>query len=56
MKLTPPKKVTFIISVIIFVLGVVAALIKLPILSTINIWIVAIAFLLLAIGNVAKGL
>jgi hypothetical protein len=56
MKITPPKKVTYIISVIIFVLGVLAALIKLPILSSINIWVVAIAFLLLAIANVTKGL
>lgn len=56
MKITPPKKTTYIISVIIFVLGVLAALIQLPILSSINIWVVAIAFLLLAIANVTKGL
>jgi hypothetical protein len=56
MKLTPPKQVTFIIAVIIFVLGILAALIKIPVLSSINIWVIAIAFLLLAMANVTKGL
>jgi len=56
MKLTPPKKVTFIIAVLIALLGIVAALVRIPVLSSINIWIVAIGFLLLAMANVTKGL
>jgi hypothetical protein len=56
MKLTPPKQVTFVIAVLIALLGIVAALIKIPAISSINIWIVAIAFLLLAMANVTKGL
>ena len=56
MKLTPPKQVTFIIAVLVALLGIVAALVKIPALSSINIWIVAIAFLLLALANVSKGL
>jgi hypothetical protein len=56
MKLTPPKQVTFYIAVIIFIIGIVAALI--PALGIVGyaVWVVSIAFLLLAIANTTKGL
>lgn len=56
MKLSAPKKVTFVITVLIFVLGLVAALVPALKLSGYAIWIVAIAYLLLAIANNAKGM
>jgi cytochrome c oxidase subunit IV len=56
MKLTPPKQVTFYIAVLIFVLGIVAALVPALKMSGYAVWVVSIAFLLLAIANTTKGL
>lgn len=56
MKLTPPKKITWWISVILGVLGVLASLITIPVLSGIAIWLVVAGLVLLALANVVKGL
>lgn len=56
MKLTPPKKVTFIAAFVFFVLGVLAAFIPALHLTGFAVWLCAIAYLVLALGNTAKGL
>ncbi len=56
MKLTPPKQITFWISVILAVVGVLGTLVQIPIVSGIAIWLVVVAFALLAIALVVKGL
>jgi hypothetical protein len=56
MKLTAPKQITFWIAVAIAALGVVAKLVSIPALSAYPGWLVAIAFVLLALGNLLKGL
>ena len=56
MKLTPPKQITFIITILIFVLGLVAVLVPALKMGAYAIWVVAIAYLLLAISNSTKGL
>jgi heme/copper-type cytochrome/quinol oxidase subunit 1 len=56
MKLTPPKHITFWIAVVLAVLGVLATLVTIPVLSGFAFWLVVIGFVLLALGNLVDGL
>lgn len=56
MKLSPPKQVTFWISVILGVLGIVASIVTIPVLSGFALWLIVIGFVLLAAGNMVDGL
>ncbi len=56
MQLSAPKFVTFIIAVIIALVGILAYIIAIPILSLYAFWIVVIAFILLALATMLKGL
>lgn len=56
MKLTPPKKLTFWIAVILGLLGLVAMLVPALSLTNYAFWILFIGFLLLALGLLIKGL
>jgi hypothetical protein len=55
MKLTPPKAVTFWISVLLVVLGAASTVIAIPFVSTYSLAVVLIGFVLLALGNMIKG-
>ncbi len=55
MKLSAPSKSLFYISVVIFILGILAALVTSFGLGSFAVWIISIAFLILAIGNLVKG-
>ena len=55
MRLSPPKKVTFWIAVIIAVLGLLATLVPGLGLSAVAFWLVVVAFILLAAGNLVQG-
>jgi threonine/homoserine/homoserine lactone efflux protein len=56
MKLSAPKQITFWIAVVIAVLGVVLKLVSVPALSGYPGWLLLIAFVLLALGNLIKDL
>ena len=56
MDLSPPTQVVFIISVIIAILGVLAALGTVTFIPLASVWIVTAAFVLLALGCLLKGL
>ncbi len=56
MNLSAPKQVTFWIAVVLAVLGILAQLITIPVLSGFAFWLVVIAFIVLAIGNLAEGI
>jgi threonine/homoserine/homoserine lactone efflux protein len=56
MNLTPPKHITFWIAVVVAVVGVLASIITIPVLSGFAFWLVVVAFVILAAGNVAEGL
>jgi hypothetical protein len=56
MKLSEPKVVTFWIAVILTVLGILAYLGSLPTLASMAFFLVAAGFVLLALGNMVKGL
>jgi hypothetical protein len=55
MRLSAPKAGLFYTSVVVFIIGLIAALVTSFGLGSYAVWIVAIAFLLLAIGNLVKG-
>jgi hypothetical protein len=56
MKLSPPKKVTFWVAVVVAVVGVIASFVHIPVLSGIAFWLVVIGFVILALGNLIEGL
>ncbi|KAF0110098.1 MAG: Uncharacterized protein FD147_1883 [Chloroflexi bacterium] len=56
MKLSPPKVVTFWIAVVLGVLGILGKLTTIPFASENSFWLVAIGFILLALGVLVKGL
>jgi heme/copper-type cytochrome/quinol oxidase subunit 1 len=54
--LNPPRRVTWWIAILLAIVGVLAELIALPVLSNVAFWLVVAAFVLLAAGTVARGL
>jgi hypothetical protein len=56
MKLSAPKQVTFWIAVVLAVVGVIAFLVHIPVLSGFAFWLVVIGFILLLLGNLIAGL
>jgi len=55
MKLTPPKKIVFMISLILVIISVVAHFIKIPIATQYQYWIMLVGYVLLAAGVALKG-
>lgn len=55
MKLSPPKKTTFWVAVVVAILGVLGAVVKLPVLSEYSLWVVVLGFVILALGNLLEG-
>ena len=53
-----PKSSTWLVSVILAVLGMLIYLriIRIPLLAPYDFWLVAAAFILLALGSIIKGL
>jgi len=56
MNLSAPKQLTFWIAVVVAVIGVVASFVSIPVLSDYALWVVVIAFIILALGNLVEGL
>ncbi len=56
MRLSPPKKWSWIIAVILGLLGILGNFIAIPIASANAFWFVAVAFVLLALATYFKDL
>ena len=56
MNISAPKQVTFWVAVVLAVLGVLASLVSIPVLSGFSFWLVVIGFVVLAAGNLVEGL
>lgn len=56
MKLSPPKKVTFWISVVLGLLGLISTFVSIPVVSGLAFWFVVAGFALLVAGLLVKGL
>lgn len=55
MKLSAPKNVTFLVAVVLAVLGVLGALFTITFLTANAFWFVLAGFVVLALGNLLKG-
>lgn len=55
-KLSPPRQATFLIAVVLAVLGLLATLVAIPVLSANAFWLVFVGFVVLALGNMLDGM
>jgi hypothetical protein len=55
MRLSPPKQITFYISVVLAALGVLGELVTISFLSDYSIWFVVVGYVVLALGNLLSG-
>ena len=56
MRLTPPKKIVFMISLILVIISIVAAhLVTIPFVTAYSYWILLVGYILLAAGVALKG-
>jgi phosphotransferase system glucose/maltose/N-acetylglucosamine-specific IIC component len=56
MKLSAPKQVVFVISVILIILGLIASLVFIPFVSGISNWVTFAGGALLSLGCLLKGI
>ena len=56
MKLNAPKKVTWLIAIVLGLLGLIGGLVTVPFLSDYATWLIFAGFALLALGTFLKGL
>ena len=56
MKLSAPQKTTWLIALVVGVLGILGKLVTIPVVSGIAFWLVAAAFVLLVLATYLKGL
>ena len=56
MKLSAPKQITWIIALVLGVLGLIGALFTVPFLTTYAFWFVFVAFVLLLVATFIDGL
>jgi heme/copper-type cytochrome/quinol oxidase subunit 1 len=56
MKLNAPKQATWLIALLLALVGVVAHFVAIPVLSGISFWLVLVAFVLLLVATMTKGL
>lgn len=56
MRLSAPKVVTFWVAVVIGLIGLLAALVPIPVVSPFAFWVVVVGFVILALGNLLEGL
>jgi hypothetical protein len=54
-KLNAPKQVTWLIALLLAVVGVIAYFVAIPVLSGISFWLVLVAFVLLFLGTILTG-
>lgn len=56
MKLTPPKAITFWISVVLGLLAFLSTLVAIPFITANVFWVLFVAWVLLVLGLLVKGL
>ena len=56
MKLSAPQKTTWLIALIVGVLGILGTFVTIPVVSGIAFWLVAAAFVLLVLATYLEGL
>ena len=56
MKLTPPTQTVFWIALVLAVLGLLGSFISIPFVSTYAFWFALLGYVVLAAGNLVKGM
>ena len=56
MRMNPPKKVTFWISVVLAALGLLGFLVAIPVVSSLAFWLVLVGYVVLAVSLFVKGM
>ena len=56
MKLNAPTQMVWIIALVVGIIGVIASLVTIPVLSGFAFWIVVIAWLILVVSTAMKGM
>lgn len=56
MNLSAPKLVTFAISLVLVLVGILAALVSIPAISPYALWIIVLGYVVLVIGVAAKDM
>jgi hypothetical protein len=56
MKLSAPQQATWWIALIVGVVGIIASLVSIPVLSGFALWLVVIGFVILVLATFLKGL
>ena len=56
MKLSAPTQIVWIIALVLGIVGIIAGLVAIPVLSGLAFWIVVIGWLLLVVSTAMKGL
>ncbi len=57
MTLSSPKMITWVIALVLGIVGILANLVALPLVTaTVGFWLLVIAFLLLVVASAVKGL
>jgi len=55
MYLSPPTTAVFIISVVLAVLAIIGTFVAIPVISANAFWVAIIAYIILAVGNLFRG-
>jgi hypothetical protein len=55
MQLTPPSTAVFVVATVLWALAVVGHLTHIPVISQYDFWVAIIAFVILAVGNIFRG-
>jgi hypothetical protein len=56
MNLTPPTTVVFIISVVLAALAIIGKFAEIPFITENGFWVAIVAYVILAVGNLFRGL
>jgi hypothetical protein len=56
MRLSAPKQVTWIIALILGIVGILGALVTIPVISSLAFWIVVVALALMLLATYLEGL
>ena len=56
MKLNAPKHLTWLIALIVGLVGVIASFVPVPVVSGLSFWVVVVAWALLVVATYVKGL
>jgi len=55
MNLSPPTTAVFIISMVLAVLAIIGTFVAIPVISANAFWVAIIAYIILAVGNLFRG-